>query len=218
MCLQSSVNCELINLKYEYFEWYPSDDGSKYEDYCDYIDTETCKNIEKNDHDLTIMQYNVRDLISKQRDLPVFLGGCTTTGSVDVLILVETWLTSESEKRVHVPGYEYYGVCRKSCKGGGVGFLVKDSLPFTTVLEFCPPENDSGIESCFIEFNDVDNKRLLIGSLYHPPNTCEKSFLYYTDCIMGMDHNLDLLKHHLHASTQSFLELMLDYNVLPCVT
>ena len=71
----------------------------------------------------------------------------------------------------------------------------------------------------------------MVGSLYCPPNTGENSFLKYygklnqeiksnkySDCVVGMDHNLDLLKHHLDASTQSFLELMLDYNILPCVT
>ena len=96
---------------------------------------------------------------------------------------------------------------------------------------FCSPDKESGIESCFIQITRNQNEKLLIGSLYHPPNTCEKNFLTYfkklnqeikskkySDYIIGMDHNLDLLKHHLHAGTQSFLELMFDYNVLPCVT
>ena len=99
MCLQSSVNCELINLKYECFEWNMDDSDAQLEDYCDYIDIDTCKSIDKCDLDLSIIQYNIRGLLSKQKDLPAFLGSCTTKGGVDVLILIETWLTEESVKK-----------------------------------------------------------------------------------------------------------------------
>ena len=130
--------------------------------------------------------------------------------------------------RVHIPGYEYYGTTRKNCKRGGVGFLVKNHLSFKGLSDFCSPDSETGIESCFIEIITNQHEKLLIGSLCRPPNTCEKNFLKYykklnqeikskkySDYIIGMDHKLDLLKHHLHTSTQSFLELMLDYNVLP---
>ena len=33
-----------------------------------------------------------------------------------------------------------------------------------------------------------------------------------------MDHNLDLIKHHLHRNTQSFLEMQVDYKCFPCIT
>ena len=38
------------------------------------------------------------------------------------------------------------------------------------------------------------------------------------DIILGLDHNLDFLKHHVHARTQQFLESITDSGLLPTVT
>ena len=49
---------------------------------------------------------------------------------VDVVILVETWLTKENESRISLPGYSYYDLCHPNRKGGGVGFLIHDDISF----------------------------------------------------------------------------------------
>ena len=36
--------------------------------------------------------------------------------------------------------------------------------------------------------------------------------------LIGMDQNLDLLKHHIHSQTQTFLENTLNANLIPTVT
>ena len=36
--------------------------------------------------------------------------------------------------------------------------------------------------------------------------------------ILGMDHNLDFLKHSIHKQTQDFIELNLDNNLIPSIT
>ena len=36
--------------------------------------------------------------------------------------------------------------------------------------------------------------------------------------IVGLDHNLDLLKHHVHLATQDFLKLLYEMKLLPCIT
>ena len=38
------------------------------------------------------------------------------------------------------------------------------------------------------------------------------------ECIIGLDHNLDLLKQSVHLKTQEFLECILDHNLLPTIT
>ena len=86
---------------------------------------------------------------------------------------------------------------------------------------------NSNLEGCFIEIKPS----LIVGSLYRPPNTDVKEFLsdYSTltrlikntknkSCIIGLDHNLDLLKHHLHPNTQLFMEQLMEYNQFPCIT
>ena len=225
MCLQNSIQAELINLKSESLEWTAKDKYDKYEDTCAYLTLENCKEIPHEKTDLCVLQYNIRGLASKQKELQNLLGNCTTSGQVDVVILSETWLTKESEKCININGYEYYGKNRDTKKGGGVGFLIRNTLRYKPRPDLC--KNSSPVESCVIE---VD-KSVLLCSTYRPPNTSAKKFLEYYEnlCstlklekikshIIGLDHNLDLLKHHLHRDTQQFMELMMDHNQLPCIT
>ena len=83
------------------------------------------------------------------------------------------------------------------------------------------------VENSFIEIKGK-KKSIVVGVLYRPPNRDEKVFLkYYSDLIkrtdknksliLGMDHNLDLLKHHTHKNTQQFLELKMDLKTFPSI-
>ena len=38
------------------------------------------------------------------------------------------------------------------------------------------------------------------------------------ELILGMDHNLDLLKGHEHQRTQNFLDVILDHGLVPMIT
>ena len=71
----------------------------------------------------------------------------------------------------------------------------------------------------------------MIGSIYRPPNTNNRIFLNQykqmidlikkdntTNIILGMDHNLDLLKATSHKITQEFIDLNFNNNLLPCIT
>ena len=70
-----------------------------------------------------------------------------------------------------------------------------------------------------------------MGSIYRPPNTSPKDFDYQykelmktlakeknKEIILGMDHNLDLLKSNNHMETQKFIDTNFDTNLLPCIT
>ena len=39
-----------------------------------------------------------------------------------------------------------------------------------------------------------------------------------SECIIGLDHNLDLLKQSIHPKTQDFIECILNHNLLPAIT
>ena len=66
--------------------------------------------------------------------------------------------------------------------------------------------------------------------MYRPPSTNISEFIntFNTqidkinkkgyECIIGLDHNLDLLKQSVHSKTQEFLECILDHNLLPTIT
>ena len=77
-----------------------------------------------------------------------------------------------------------------------------------------------------------DKRPITIGSLYRAPNTNDSKFVEEYSClpkdlykksksktlILGMDHNLDFLKHSSHKRTHDFRELNLDNNLLPTIT
>ena len=195
-------------------------------DQCDYIEHDDYQNMGLSQQDLNIVQYNIRGLISKQNDIWDLILQ-PAKGNIHCLILCETWLNSVNKSKIKVPGYTYVGKERLTKKGGGVGFLIRDDLQFRLKPEY---DIDSSIlENHWIELKcNTDN--VLIGSLYRPPNTNEKTFItdykkllkqvnrYKGPKIIGMDHNLDFLKCEKHKITNEFLESNIDTNLLPCIT
>ena len=77
----------------------------------------------------------------------------------------------------------------------------------------------SECESCFIEVQ-TKSKALIVGSIYWPPNSDINSFVSNLETllnkikkeknkhiIIGLDHNLDLLKSAIHKPTCLFAEV-----------
>ena len=229
MCLQNSVQERISLSNLETLDTYDTERNERiFNDNCDYITLDDCKDINKNPHDLCIIEYNIRGLVSKQTDLHYLLTRMTNLQCVDIVILIETWLTKESESRVKIPGYEYYGKTRTHKKGGGVGFLIRNGLNFIGRPDLEFPSDFT--ENCFIELTGV-KRNIIMGALYRPPNSNASKFVTeYTalckrintekgkDSILGLDHNLNLLKHHQHKNTQDFLERMLEQSYFPCIT
>ena len=102
-----------------------------YTDNCDYLEQESLKEVPINHEDLTVIQINIRGLISKQNKLLDFLNGCNKS-KIDVVILAETWLTKSSQEIASVPGYELVGEICTNKKGGGVGILINNKLKYKT--------------------------------------------------------------------------------------
>ena len=85
------------------------------------------------------------------------------------------------------------------------------------------------MESCFVEIK-LQDKKLLFGSMYRPPNTDDRKFnetvlkifrkIKHMNCstITGTDHNLDLMKNEKHIQMQNFLENILCHELIPCIT
>ena len=86
------------------------------------------------------------------------------------------------------------------------------------------------LEHCIVELK-TDKRNILLVSAYRPPNTNAKTFLSEYkklldrlkkqkdhEVVIGLDHNLDLLKSHLNHPTNDFIELNLDRELIPCIT
>ena len=85
------------------------------------------------------------------------------------------------------------------------------------------------LEHCVVEIK-IGNENLLCSSCYRAPNTDVDLFLSEyalllknlekTKCklVMGMDHNLDLLKYSKHRPTRDFVSLNENISLVPSIT
>ena len=106
MCLQNCKKSQTpdLNDKHEALKLQNWDLTCDFLYNSDYIELDNCINIESNNPDLSVLQLNVRGLIGKQQQLSDLLCKCTKKGKIDIVILVETWLTKESMSRINMPG------------------------------------------------------------------------------------------------------------------
>ena len=227
MCLQNSIQQKLNESRIQILDLYNRNiyGNTDLIHNCDYMDTADCKTIVTRNCDLSVLQLNVRGILHKQTELLELLRKCTYLENVNVVLLVETWLKKDNEHRINILGYTYYGEPRQNRKGGSVGFLVNNRLLFKKRPDLHTSNEE--VENSFIDIKGK-KKSIVMGVLYRPPNRDEKVFLKYyfelitridknKSLILGMDHNLDLLKHHTHKNTQQFLELQMDLKTFPSI-
>ena len=112
-------------------------------------------------------------------------------------------------------------------KGGGTCVFIKDG--YTSKILPKPEIDLDTIEYCLVELK-LEGKTYVTGSLYRAPNTNQKNFLKeyrllldyihskkQYGIIIGMDHNLDLLKNDKHHNTQEFLNINLENGLIPTI-
>ena len=200
--------------------------GFNLDDRCDYIDHDQLQEMKPCKSSLIILQLNCRGIKSKSDKIEELLAHLKQP---DIVILSETWLQEGEEIYVDIKGYNYEGISREHKMGGGVGILVKDRLIYKTRPDLNKNCQHNSYEHFFIELKG-SSYNVIIGSLYRPPNTDIDKFLAeYNDTlerisseknkevILGMDHNLDLLKQTSHKKTQTFVENTLDHALLPVI-
>ena len=91
--------------------------------------------------------------------------------------------------------------------------------------------NSSVFGSLFVEICIPNNKNILIGVIYRPPNGNPEEFLdKFSEslssltrankpyCYLTGDFNLDLLKHETHSITAQFVEVIFSYGLVPLIT
>ena len=192
-------------------------------DNCDYINWDDLGPFTKPAHSkLVVLQLNIRGIKSKYNDLIELI---SRINFPDIIILCETWL-KQNDSLPEINGYTFVGQCRINRKGGGVGLLIRDNLKFRTLPELKLDIESS--ESIFIEIKG-NQHNIVVGSVYRPPNTPIHNFVKsysnychqlqsYHHVIIGLDHNLDLLKSSMHTQTQQFLEATLENSLIPTIT
>ena len=191
-------------------------------DNCDYIDWDDIPNLNnESKNKLKVLQLNIRGIRNKYIDLIDLLN---RLDEPEIIILCETWL-KPNDPDLKILDYKFIGRHRSNRKGGGVGFLIKKTLKARAIDLTL---NSDSAESLFIEVKgNQDN--MLVGSIYRAPNTNVGDFIdsyqvlgeklhKYKNILIGLDHNLDLLKNSTHSLTQRFLEATLDAHLIPVIT
>ena len=196
-----------------------------YSENCDYLSVDNQIKVEN--EDIVILQLNIRGLYGKIEDLKKLLTDSFRGKLPDVLLLCETWMSANSPD-IKLNGYNKFECRRTHKQGGGVCIFVNNTL--TTKSRSDLHMSDVHFEHCLVEI-ELKKHKLMLGSLYRAPNMDKSIFLNEyknfiktikeipnTEIILGMDHNLDFLKSHVHKKTQQFLNLNLDHDLFPVIT
>ena len=75
-------------------------------DKCDYIDPESCTNLNPENYNLLVLQHNIRGLIGNQDDLKLLSILHARNSPVDIILLCETFLNDNTIGLVNIPGYD----------------------------------------------------------------------------------------------------------------
>ena len=194
-------------------------------DPCDYMDVDN--RLEIGDCDLAVLHLNIRGLVGKSNLFKKLLNENFGDHSPDVLLICETWMSKNSPS-ITFQGYNMYDTRRKHKRGGGCCVIIKDTIQSREKL--LNHEPFTCIEYVIVE-SIINSKTYIFGSLYRAPNTNQRQFLVeyrlllnsLNECnphgiILGMDHNLDLLKNSRHNITQEFIECNSKYELTPTIT
>ena len=197
-------------------------------DHCHYVEPSMIKQLHNKNTDLGVIQLNIRGLLNKQTQLKQMLSRDNISLAIDVILLCETWLKPATLDLFDFPGYKAFHKIQRDCIGGGTSILVNDRLQSRECSDL--HVETSYLEHCIVELK-TDNRNILLVSAYRPPNANAKIFLSEYkrqlnslkqlkshEIILGMDHNLDLLKSHLNQATTDFVDTNLDKELIPCIT
>ena len=144
---------------------------------------------------------------------------------MSIVSLNETWLRSETESKLDIPGFNYVGKPRVGKKGGGVCLLLSEEITYRQ-LDLLPELEM--IEMICVEIKSKKSS-IIVLSLYRPPNQSlplcileiKKIFQSLKTkrqlIIVCTDHNLDLLKANCHPRTQEFLETVTNHNFVSTI-
>ena len=107
-------------------------DESLWNDKCDYLDLETCSNLNPNNYNLLVLQLNIRSLLVHQLELKSQLICMTAkkNSQINIILLCETFLSKQTVDMVNVPGFTHIDNCRRHRKGGGVSILIREGIFF----------------------------------------------------------------------------------------
>ena len=159
-------------------------------------------------------------------DLQQYLGELVYKFSV--IGISEMWLNIDNESQTQLPGYSFVNNNRNAKTGGGVGMFISSVINFH-VRNDLNLQRDGVLESIFVETSLRKNEKIIIGTIYRPPNSNFNEFeadlktiLRKVDkenktCILMGDFNIDLIKYESSDHVNRFLYQMYSSHFYPLI-
>lgn len=183
-----------------------------------YYDIENIKNYStslKHKFPFTLMHINCRSILNKINEIKFI----SEILKINLFAVTESWLQDDSAKLISMDGFTFEHKARNnSKKGGGVGFLIENSIRYE-VIEITTPEYNT-FEYLAIKVLIDNAKNISLICVYRPPGTPIDLFnsefdsllnnnVFQNNVIIMGDLNINLLKTDSHSPTADFNNMML---------
>lgn len=176
------------------------------------------------DNSFSALHLNIRSLAANYDSLCQLLNDLNYPFSI--IGLSETRIKHDWEPIFNTSLNDYKFLSQPTLSNaGGVGFFIKENIPFVKRSDLCLSEVE--YESLWVEIEMPHQHNIICGLLYrHPNSKLDKltEFLYKTIdkinkekkyCILMGDFNIDLLKYDSHTDTEDFINTLGSFSFQP---
>ena len=176
----------------------------------------------------SILHLNIRNLIT---NFDIFYANLKLLKhSFSVIVLTETATNAETENWLDIPGYTKLIKSRVGMKGGGLAIFFNNDLHISWKIRSDLSLKDCReMESLFVQIShsDLSLKDVIVGAMYHPPNTDYNLFHNNFSSVLTQinlerrptyllgDFNIDLLKYGTDSRAFEFLNNLLTNGFYP---
>lgn len=132
-----------------------------------------------NKNSLRILQINIRSMgnLDKFDELKMFLA--RYNGTVDVLVIGETWVKEDRKHMYCINGYKSMFSCRENTQGGGLALFVRESIKYEELAN----EHIDGFHHLHIQLETAG--KIALHAVYRPPGQDQEIYVTKLDSILA---------------------------------
>ena len=191
-----------------------------------YIDATNFKALRENNKTAFLsMNFNIRSFNKNNETFSALLESLKI--EPDVICLTETWLHNDNKHLAILEGYDSHHTVRTNGHGGGTSIFYKQNYNGILLDELSLCNNH--IESCCIELRHNTNEKIILISIYRPPNgpieqfnnellnMLNNEYLNNKKILITGDLNINLLDQN-NIATSTLMNNMHSLHFMPTIT
>ena len=145
-----------------------------------------------------------------------------------IILVTETWLENDSLGAYALENYNLEATSQKDFRGKGVAIYIDTSLAYCRKNDL--ESKTEQFQSVFIELKNIENRNIVIGSIYRSPSYPAAQFIDYLEhtleilnnehklSLFGGDINIDLLKLDCDETCSNLVTLLSSLGYFPCIS